>query len=375
MTRHGIIHFMFHPVAAKRFAEPLAAAAIAGGIPAELWIEPLPGLDVFRAGIQVPVQFCPSNLGFNPLKAAKTLLILLKRLSARKPLAIQAHLFRSALLPLLAARLTGVPIRIYHNHGVSYLGYQGALRFLLQVIEALNCHLATHVITVNEYLKPALQAVTNHPIAVFGPGSVCGLAPEEYAAPDSARRKNARQEFGLKNGDLVLLYIGRPNRHKGFFILLESFAGVFAGREDVHLLICGCSEADVAAALPNHPSNIRALGYRADLRPVYDAADAVVLPSLYEGLPYSLLEGAARGCALLASRIPGAEALVEADKNGFLVRPGDAGDLMRTLRSMDQERNRLAPIGAAAYEKALQFQREKIVGLYIAYLRGIMKVA
>ena len=57
------------------------------------------------------------------------------------------------------------------------------MRYLLMIIEASNGMLATHVVTVNEALRPALQAVipSSHPITVFGPGSVCGLAADEYA--------------------------------------------------------------------------------------------------------------------------------------------------------------------------------------------------
>jgi len=377
-TRHGIVHIIFHPLAARRFVEPLAQALIDDGMEAEIWVQPVKGAEVFLAGLKVPVKFCPSNLGFNPLKAATTFFALLGQLKQRRPLVVHAHLFRGSFLPLLASFFCRVPVRIYHNHGVSYVGYRGLLRVILMLIEAANCRLATHVATVNESLRPALQAVApaGLPIIVFGPGSVCGLAPSEYAETlDPARKAEARMDLGLNDNDLVLVYIGRPHVHKGFPVTIEAFDRLFAADPKVKLLICGCSPVDVARVCPQPPPGIRALGYVNDLHPIYRAADAVLLPSLYEGLPYSLLEGAAQGCAMIASQIPGPDALIEEGKNGLFIIPGDVDDLVRALNQIDQNREELKMMGAAALEKALEFRRERIIVPYLAFMREVVAAA
>jgi glycosyltransferase involved in cell wall biosynthesis len=60
------------------------------------------------------------------------------------------------------------------------------------------------------------------------------------------------------------------------------------------------------------------------------AADVVVLPSRWEGLPLTLLEGLAVGRSVVASDIPGiAEVLPE--KAGALVRLGDVGALAEAI--------------------------------------------
>ena len=201
--RNGIVHVLFHPVSAKRFVEPLVKALIDDGQQAELWVQPVKGTEAFLKGFTVPVKICPSRLGFNPVKAAATFFALVKRLRERQPLAVYAHLMRGAFLPLLAGYFSGVPVRIYHNHGVSYVGYRGALRLVLMLIEAANCRLATHVVTVNAGMRPALRAVAprGEPVTVFGPGSICGLDASEYAGaidPKYARQDRARTALGLE---------------------------------------------------------------------------------------------------------------------------------------------------------------------------------
>jgi len=376
--RRGIVHVLFHPVSAKRFVEPLVAASIADGEDAELWVQPVQGAEAFLASLKVPAKICPSNLGLNPVKTVSAFFALWMNLRHRRPLVLYAHLLRGAFLPLLAAFVCRVPVRVYHNHGAPYIAYRGILRALLKAMEWANCHLATHIATDSAGMRPALRAVAPayEPIAVYGPGSPCGLDPSEYAeTPDAAAKMRARHDWNFGDGDLVLLYVGRPHRRKGFHLTLEAFQRLFAARTDVRLLICGCSAADVAAVLPKPAPGIHALGYREDLRAVYHVGDAILLPSFHEGFGNSLLEGAAQGCAMLASRIPGPDILVEDGKNGFLTVPESVEDLMRALKEMDQDRGRLRAMGATAYQKALQFRRDLVVGPYLAFMRDIMTAA
>lgn len=61
-----------------------------------------------------------------------------------------------------------------------------------------------------------------------------------------------------------------------------------------------------------------------DVRPHIAAADVVVLPSYREGLPRTLLEGAAMGRALVATDAPGCREVVMHGKSGYLAPVGDA---------------------------------------------------
>ena len=54
-----------------------------------------------------------------------------------------------------------------------------------------------------------------------------------------------------------------------------------------------------------------------------EQSDIIVLPSLFECQPMSLLEGMAAGCGIVATRIGGVPDIVRDNENGFLVEPGD----------------------------------------------------
>ena len=83
------------------------------------------------------------------------------------------------------------------------------------------------------------------------------------------------------------------------------------------------------------------LGHAEDVRPHIAAATAVVLPSYREGLPRSLLEGAAMARPLIATNVPGNRSLVEQGVNGLLCEvrnPRSLAEAIRQLGSLDAER-------------------------------------
>jgi UDP-glucose:(heptosyl)LPS alpha-1,3-glucosyltransferase len=120
----------------------------------------------------------------------------------------------------------------------------------------------------------------------------------------------------------------------------------------------------------------RFLGPQEDVRPFYGAADAAVLPTLYDPFPNVALEALACGLPLLTSSTCGARELIRQDENGFVC---DALDIQGLAGCLD----RLADSGraaamreaarASASELSLERMAEKLVGLYrslLAPLRG-----
>lgn len=103
-----------------------------------------------------------------------------------------------------------------------------------------------------------------------------------------------------------------------------------------------------------------------DVRPAIAAADCVVLPSYREGLPRSLLEGAAMGRPLIASDVPGCRDVVDDRVNGFLCAPRSASALAEAMARMAalsaDERRQMGLRGREKIER--EFAESKVVAAY-----------
>jgi glycosyltransferase involved in cell wall biosynthesis len=92
------------------------------------------------------------------------------------------------------------------------------------------------------------------------------------------------------------------------------------------------------------------------------ALDLFVLPSLWEGLPYSLLEAMALRKAVVATRVGGVGEVVVPDETGILVPPRDAQALANAMIALLLNPARRATLGQCGRERVEQrFRREEMI--------------
>jgi len=146
-------------------------------------------------------------------------------------------------------------------------------------------------------------------------------------------------------------------------------SGLPAGLELDHGLI----RADLARRQAGYGRSPRQRLETDDVRPAIAACQAVVLPSYREGLPRSLLEGAAMGRPLIATDVPGCRDVVDDGSNGLLCAardPGSLADAMRRFAGMTVEER--AAMGAAARAKVqAQFSEQRVIDAYLQALGDV----
>jgi glycosyltransferase involved in cell wall biosynthesis len=102
------------------------------------------------------------------------------------------------------------------------------------------------------------------------------------------------------------------------------------------------------------------------------AADVFALPSMYEALGIALVEAAACGLPAVASRTGGIPDVVENDRSGVLVTPGDVVALAAALRRLVADPGAASAMGLAAREIALaRFDERDAVDRYRALFREV----
>jgi glycosyltransferase involved in cell wall biosynthesis len=215
--------------------------------------------------------------------------------------------------------------------------------------------LATGLVTLRARRPPGLVSLHGGPEKDW-PGAVrlvrlSGLAPvacgpgveaalEQHGLPPLATVPNAvsaappaagRDELGLEPGTRLVLAVGRLVEQKNHALAIRAIAEV----PDATLAIAGQGnlreQLERLAEESGVGDRVRFLGMRPDARALMGAADVVVMPSHWEGLPLSALEALASGTPLVATDVRGLRELLANDENALLV-PEDPQALATALR-------------------------------------------
>ncbi len=157
------------------------------------------------------------------------------------------------------------------------------------------------------------------------------------AEPAGADDGRAAEGDGGADGSGFLLVVGRLRIRKGVDVLLAAMPELRRRVPAARLLIAGDGEhraalerAAAALGLGEAVSFLgRAGGPR--VRGLLRGAAALVVPSIYEGMPLVVLEAMAASLPIVASRVAGIPEVVEDGKTGWLVPPEDPASLAAAL--------------------------------------------
>jgi len=325
-----------------------------------------------------------------PLADVAALRHLTRLMRAERYDLVHTHAAKAGFLGRWAARRAGVPAVVHTPHTFPFERRDTPLAPLYRALERRAARWADRIVLVCESQRSMAEG------AGIGPSERLVVIPNGIAPParePAALRGRFRAELGLEPGDVAVAFVGRLTPQKDIQTFLSAAARV--GREvpAARFFVVGGTDsrrylrslrppvsaeawrvvtqgaaagahAEWSADLP-----VRVLGHRDDAVELVAAFDVVVLPSLYEGLPYSLLEAMAQGVATVASDVTGNRDAIEQGRSGLLVAPGDVGGFARAVAELCRDAELRARVGAAARERvAAEFTEEgslaRLVALY-----------
>jgi glycosyltransferase involved in cell wall biosynthesis len=119
-------------------------------------------------------------------------------------------------------------------------------------------------------------------------------------------------------------------------------------------------------------AQVRFLGHCPDVPALLMSHQLCVLSSHYEGMPLSLVEGMAAGCAVVGSAVPGIAELIHDGVNGRLVPHGDARALADVLEELLRDSVRAAALARAARQDVLNhYTLEHMTAQYADLLQAL----
>jgi glycosyltransferase involved in cell wall biosynthesis len=280
--------------------------------------------------------------------------------------------FARRVASMLAAMALARP-QIIHAHNPTSLHYAVAAKLLTGARVLMTDHAQGHGLPrmptgIERRTVDAIVAVSRHtatlPIAPeFAERTVVihnGVQVPE--APAGEIRERARAGLGVAHR-FVGVMPASLKPIKGHRVLLQSVAALTRQGIPLTMLLAGegpeqAELQQLARRLQLTDEDVRFLGFRADVAELLHAADFMVLPSLSEGLPLSVLEAMIHGAPVVASRVGGIPEVVTDGVSGMLVPPGDDRALaaaIATLHASPELRHRLARAARRTAETDFSF--------------------
>ncbi len=278
---------------------------------------------------------------------------LLRLFRQQQPDIVHTHTAKAGALGRVAAKLAGIPIIIHTFHGHTFRGYfsRGATRFFL-TIERRLASATTKVLAVSEGQRQDLLRLR------IGSPETVGVMPLglelDNLLRSHLRRGEVRRRLGASHEVPLVGIIARLVPIKDLDTFLEAASDLRRSRPDVRFLIVGDGELrpllEQRARALGLDGSAHFLGWQRDLEPIYADLDLLVLSSLNEGTPVSLIEGMAAGLPVVATEVGGVPDLVENGKTGLLVPPKDPGALSAAMDTLLGDADRRREMGRLGRE-------------------------
>lgn len=284
---------------------------------------------------------------------------LLRFLKKRRFDMVQYTTPKASFLSAIASRMAGIPIRIYCQWGMRYVGLNGVPRKIFKQIEKITCYFSTNIIpdsfgnlscAIEDGIFPAAKG------SVIGKGSANGVNLQKFDIERKAEwRKKTRHDLDISDEAFMFGFVGRITRDKGIGELVKAFNLLHFNNKNTCLLLVGPRDKENGLEteiieLLDRGEGIYELGYQNNPNVFIAACDIIVLPSYREGFGVVAIEAQALGIPVITTDIPGPREAIVPGKTGVLVPPGDSYKLQMAMYDLMTNNFLLKSMGQQGFD-------------------------
>lgn len=288
----------------------------------------------------------------------------------------------ASLYASVAAFIARIPVRLYCQWGIAYVGFKGVKRTIFKLIEKMVCKLSTNIepdsksnleFCLEQRLYPPQKGT------VIWNGSASGVNLNKF---DITKKNNWRNEirnrYGISDDSVVYVFVGRVTADKGINELFEAGKLLLEIKENAYLLMVGANEVSdgINKELYDWSVNderVVYVGFTNEVEKYMAASDVYVLPSYREGFGSSVIEAEAMGVPVIVTDIPGPVNAMQDGITGIVVKKADSADLYKAMLRLFEDEQLRRVYGSAASDFAgtrfdqgvlfemMKLDREKLV--------------
>jgi glycosyltransferase involved in cell wall biosynthesis len=291
-----------------------------------------------------------------------------------QPQIVHTHGAKPGVLGRLAAHRSNVPVIVHTFHGHVFHSYfSGFISKSIVRIEQWLAGFSSAIVAISETLKEELTNKYNIASANKIKLIRLGIDTTQFYDEDGSKRTQFRNEFNLSNDKIAIGIVGRLVPVKNHRLFIETAAQVLKTKGSSHTLqffIVGDGVGRTslqqlihskqlkfanAGSADESSANFIFTSWRKDMDAVYAGLDIIMLTSLNEGTPVSIMEAMAEGRPVLSTNVGGISELITNGQTGLLA--SNQAELVAGLSSLIENAPLRQQFSAAAAKDAARFSK------------------
>jgi glycosyltransferase involved in cell wall biosynthesis len=303
------------------------------------------------------------------LRDAQAIRRLARLIKQERPTILHTHTAKAGAVGRIAALLAGSarpPIIVHTFHGHVLRGYFNPLMTIgFRTLERWLARMTTALVAVSPEVRDDLVRLHVAPASKFKVIRL-GIELEERTDSTADVRAETRRQLGIAEDAFVVGWVGRMTAVKRTDDVVRALRGLVDRGIDAYLCLVGDGpDRDHLESYAHDLGVVKRclfVGYQEDVARFYSAIDALLLPSVNEGTPVSVIEALAAQRPAVATRVGGTPDVIRDGVDGFLVEVGDADALSERLAELAADPARRAQMGADGRERVLgRYAVERLV--------------
>lgn len=225
-------------------------------------------------------------------------------------------------------------------HGMDINNFENSRIFNYFIASSLNSSFKS--IAVSEDLAKKMELMVKDKNKVFVLRNAV-----DTGRFNPTRNKSIRNEFDIKDEDILILFVGYLDEFKGIFELVNAFNKVIADNENIKLMMVGAGPKKEVLL-----NTLKKMGIEKEviftgmvehhkIHKYYQAADIFILPSYTEGggPPLVVMEAMACGLPIIGTNVGGMPEGIKNEVNGFIVPSKNEKELVKKLMILIEDDN------------------------------------
>ena len=262
-------------------------------------------------------------------------------------------------LAVFSAKFGGVGNILFNVNNLAF----ASKGFFDAKIDVLISKFVHTFITASEAAKNRLSDVRGFPLNKILTFSNC--VEEKQVDIENSILRN---EFRIKEGDVIIGAVGLLTKRKGFSTLLDSIKMIIDNTAQTGISVFIIGEGEDRELLENKiealglKNHVNLIGFRSDVLDYVKDFDVFILPSISnEDMPYVIVEAMMLKKPVIASRVAGTPEVVLDGETGIIVAPGAIKELADAIYTMVNDASLRLNYGRRGYERYNEYFRYDVI--------------